>query len=104
MVMVLLPLVLVLAFSGYFQVSSHRRMFERLYARRVMLLAAESAFEEVCAVIEGKHQTVPPLPADVAGAQALTKSPRNLRTMLALPPVIVPELARKELERHGVEL
>jgi len=104
LVLSLIVLVLIAAFSGNFQVSSHRRMFERLYARRLMAMAAESAFEEASAIIEGRNRGLPPLSLSLSRSGTALAATRNLRSLLWIPTEVSPDLTRRHLQDQGVTL
>lgn len=102
LIIVMLGLVVMAAFSGYFQVSTHRRMLERLYAHRLMVLAATSAFEEASAFVEGLNQNVPALSTDPTQAQAMITNPRNLKTTLNFPSEMSPDQTRAQYKDQSV--
>ena len=69
--MVALPWILALAvilvimgLTGSYQVSSARRTLESIHARRLMDLAAQSALEEACSMIENALPVIPFPPKD----------------------------------------
>lgn len=58
-VLALLGVLVVMGFVGWLQVSNARSNLERIYARRILDITANSAFEEACARLETKLGTFP---------------------------------------------
>ena len=58
-VLALLGILGIVGWLGSFQVSSARRTLERIYARRLCDITANSAFEEACARLESDIQPFP---------------------------------------------
>ena len=55
----LLGILVIVGFVGWLQVSSARSSLERIYARRILDITANSAFEEACARLEDKIGAIP---------------------------------------------
>ena len=97
-VMVLVGMVLLVGLSGAFQVSSARQTLERIYADRLVDLAADSAFEEASARLEAMNQQIPfPQVTDLS-------KPRNLKTTLRWVDDVAPATTQGSIGRHGVTL
>lgn len=58
-VLALAAILMVMGFAGQMQVSSARKTLEKIYARRILDITANSAFEEACARLEQKIGAVP---------------------------------------------
>lgn len=100
----LLLLIVMVAFSGYFQVSSYRQMLELLYARRLRMAAANSAFEEASAALEGRNRSIPPPRGDLIRDWSRIRDQRNSRALVTIPVQIAPVLARGLLAGQRVTL
>jgi hypothetical protein len=93
----LVVLVFLMGFSGSYQVSSARAALERIYARRLLHVVASSAFEEVCARLEGWPACAQiPVPDRRRDLGAAVLRPRGL------PASIAPVLTRSDAEGQGV--
>jgi len=74
-VMIIVGVLLVMGLSGSFQVSGSRKILEKMYARRLQLMIADSAFEEASAHLENLYPYIPFLSAD-----QILNTPRDLKT------------------------
>lgn len=95
LVMSVVLLIFLMAFSGYWQVSSSRASLERIYGRRELEIVTNSAVEEICARLEGlpRCRRVP-----------LPTAERDLRGTVNLPLSARAPLAESDAKEQGVEL
>lgn len=91
----LAAVLVIMGFTGSFQVSGARRTLERLHARRIVDLVVASAMEEACRRIE---LSAPSLPVPSPGLR------RDLATGIAWPRLVEPELTRQTYAQDRITL
>lgn len=104
MVLVLAGILLVAGYAASYQVSSARRTLERIESRNLRELAANSAFEEVCARLRTTFAPVPVLRAGQTRDLGATANWPASSTPLTGLHKIEPVLAREDLAKLGVKL
>jgi hypothetical protein len=88
-------LLVIMGLGGSAHVSSSRAILERVHARRLIDLAAASAFEEACARLE---KTLPKAPTPRPGVN------RDLAALAFPPRTIEPDLTRAALKDENIQL
>jgi hypothetical protein len=96
-VLLLVGILVVMGFTGHLQVSSTRKLFEKMYARRLALVVADSAFEEISAQLEQQLSNIP-FPAERIYQN------KNLQTELQWPSTLTANLTAEGFKDDNVEL
>ena len=87
------------AVCGHSAACAQRRQLDHALARRALIAAARSAFEEAASRLEVGNADLVPLSLDT-----LQQSPRDLGPMLSIPPQVEPTVTQNELRRLGIQV
>lgn len=96
-VLIVVGVLVLTGFSGHFQVSTTRKLFEKMYLRRLALVVADSAFEEASAQLEQQFSNIP-FPAERIYGN------KNLQTELQWPTTLTASTTTDAFKDEGIEI